>query len=133
MDGWRVAVKPWPRERRRGPRVYASLNKRGEIALSAEAFRQIKEPWNVALYYDPMIGVKYPVPLDYYFYRVRHYGRGGRMRVVSALRLLKQFDIKIEQTLIFYDPPLMPFNGEPMILLELDRAEVRRRSPTGPN
>lgn len=71
------------------------------------------------------IGVKYPVPREGDLYFVRSYGRGGRMRVVSAIRLLKQFGIKIEQTLVFHDPPLTYFNGEPMLVLELDKAKVR--------
>jgi len=52
---------------------------------------------------------------------------GGRMRVIRTGRLLKQFDIKIEQTLMFYDPKVVAFNGEPMLVLELDMAQVRRR------
>jgi len=49
------------------------------------------------------------------------------MRVIRTGRLLKQFDIKIEQTLMFYDPKVVAFNGEPMLVLELDMAQVRRR------
>src|SRR5437773_1340660 len=120
-------------KRRRKPHVYASLNNRGEIALSAEAFRRIKESWNVALVCDPAqrtIGIRCPVPREGDLYFVRPYGRGGRMRVISAVRLLKQFDIKIEQTLKFHAPPLIHFNGEPMLVLELDKAESSARRPS---
>ena len=127
--GWQVAVKPWPRGRKRGPRVYASLNKRGEIALSAEAFYQIKQPASVALFYCPehrQIGVKYPVPADRHFFPVRRYGRDSKMRIVRARHLLKQFGIKIERTLIFDPPQLAHLNGEPMLVLAFDNAEVKR-------
>lgn len=108
--------------------MYASLNKRGEIALSAEAWRRINEPWNVTLHYCPVqrtIAVKYPVPGGGELYYVRPYGRGGRMRVVSAIRLLKRFDINIEQTLKFSAPQLVHFNWRPMLVLELDKAGAR--------
>lgn len=133
MDGhgWQVAVKPPRRGRRRGPRIYASLNKRGEIALSFEAFSQLKCPASVALYYDAarrIIGVKYPVPLDRYFFPVRRYGRNGHMRIVRAQRLLKQFGIKIERTLSFHEAQIILHHNEPMLVLELGKADVRTGS-----
>ena len=61
-----------------------------------------------------------PPRTDYYL--VREYGRGRRMRLVSAIRLLKRHDVKIEQTLIFRRPKLTDCNGEPLIVLQLDKA-----------
>jgi len=121
-DGWEI-TKERPRATRPGPRVYVSLNKRGEIAMNAEAFRRIKRPASVALLYDPnqrRIGVKFPVAMDRNFFPVRPYGRNRRMRIVRAARMLKQFGIKIEHTLIFKNSETQNLNGEPMLVLKLD-------------
>lgn len=107
---------PWPR-------AYVSLNKRGEIAMNAEAFRQIKEPASVTLLYDAKrrsIGVKFPVSRDENFFPVRRYGRGRRMRIVRAARMLKQFKIEIERTLVFKDVEIDHLKGDPMLVLKLD-------------
>jgi hypothetical protein len=49
---WQIATqrrrKEWPE-----PRVYVSVNKRGEIAMNAAAFKLIREPANVTLMYLP--------------------------------------------------------------------------------
>ena len=98
-NGWEICREREARvEKER--RVYVSLNRRGEIAMNAEAFRMIGRPASVALLYDDKtrrVGVKCPVEEDGNFFRVRRYGRGGRMRVVRAARLLKQFAIKVER------------------------------------
>ena len=88
-DDWTIAIKPRPR-RPGGERVYVSINKRGEIAMNAEAFRRIGQPATVTLLYDDVhkrIGVKFPVPLDRNFFPVRRYGRGQQMRIVRAAKL----------------------------------------------
>ena len=81
----------------------------------------------MALLYDVesrAIGVKFPVWADRHFFRVRLYGRGGCMRIVRAARLLKQFDIRVEQTLCFKNVPVVYFREEePMLLLELDNGQ----------
>ena len=85
-DSWK-STKPRRAEWNWGRRVYVSVNGRGEIVMNAEAFRQIREPANVALLYDPKkrrIGVKFPVSgdNDRFFFPVRRYGRGRRMQMV---------------------------------------------------
>ena len=120
-NDWTIAIKPRPR-RPGGERVYVSINKRGEIAMNAEADRRIGQPATVTLLYDDVhkrIGVKFPVPLDRNFFPVRRYGRNRQMRIVRAAKLLKQFGIKINQTLIYKHCPTQHLNGHPMLFLDL--------------
>ncbi len=91
--------------------------------MNAEAFRRIGNPASVTLLYDAArrrIGVKFPVPLDQNFFPVRPYGRDRRMRIVRAARLLKQFGIKVERTLIYKNVETENLNGNPMLVLKLD-------------
>ena len=91
--------------------------------MSAEAFRRIGEPATVTLLYDEInhrIGVKYPVPLDRNFFPARRYGRDRKMRIVRAARMLKQFGIVIDQTLIYKHCPTQHLDGQPMLVLNLD-------------
>jgi len=123
QEDWRIAIKPRPR-RPGGERVYVSINKRGEIAMNAEAFRRIGQPATVTLLYDAThkrIGLKFPVPADRNFFPVRRYGRGQQMRIVRAGRLLKQFNLKITQTLIYPHCPTINLNGHPMLVLDLSQ------------
>ena len=125
MDGWKIA-RSRARKARRPPRIYASLNRRGEIAMNAEAFKAIGRPPNVTLLYDAgtqRIGVKYPVALDRHFFPVRRHGRGRKTLVVRAARMLKQFGIEIERTHVFCDVKCVRFDGSPMLLLPLDEAD----------
>lgn len=122
FEEWEI-VKERRKASKPPPRAYVSLNKRGEIAMNAEAFRQIMRPASVALLFDAerrRIGVKYPVARDRNFFPARTYGRGRRMRIVRAARLLKQFGIKIERTLIFKNVETCRLNGDPMLVLKLD-------------
>jgi len=120
-DNWDIAIsRQTKRQRARGP--YVSLNKRGEIAMNDQAFKLIRSPYNVALVYDSgrsTIGVKFPVPQDLYFYPVRRYGRGGRMRIIRAAHALNQFGISTDHTLKFYNPPILYYRNEPMLVLNL--------------
>jgi hypothetical protein len=126
-DGWKIVVQREPRfERRvltRRERMYVSLNKRGEIVMNGRAFDEIGPTANVTLMYDAerrAIGVKRPVGKDRHFFPVRRYGRGQRMHIVRAAKLLEQFGITIERTRVFEDISVEVFEGEPMLLLELD-------------
>lgn len=91
--------------------------------MNWEAFREIYSPATVTLLYDTQenrIGVKYPVPADRNFFPARGYGRGNRMRVVRAARMMKQFGVRIGKTLVFIDPELAWLDGSPMLILPLD-------------
>jgi hypothetical protein len=124
-DNWDIAISRQTRRQRARP-SYVSLNRRGEIAMNDKAFKAIGCPWNVTLLYDSerrAVGVKYPVSQDGHFFPVRRYGRGRRMRIVRAARLLKQFGITIEMTLVFSPVRVEIFRQEPMLVLELNEAK----------
>lgn len=94
--------------------------------MNLEAFGRIREPATVVLLYDERrrrIGVKFPIGADGEFFPVRRYGREGRLRVVRAARLLKQFGIQIDRTLIFRDAPVEDLNGHPLLVLQLNQEE----------
>jgi hypothetical protein len=127
-DGWEI-VKKGAGKRRSARRIYVSVNRRGEIALNAEAFRVIGSPATVALLYNAkqnVIGVKLPVSADKHFFRARRYGRGGQMRVVRGRRLLRQFEITVDKTLGYVNPERVEFRGQPMLLLPLDAGKIVR-------
>jgi hypothetical protein len=120
-DGWEMVESRKTREKK-AARVYVSLNKRGEIAMNAEAFRRINEPANVTLLYyekERCVGVKYPRAADGNFFPVRRYGRGRKMRIVRARRMLEQFGIKLERTLVFSNVQTQLWGRDPMLVLEL--------------
>jgi hypothetical protein len=107
-----------------------SLNRRGEIVMNATAFSAIHAPASVALFYyaaERCIGVKCPVAADRNFFPVRRYGRGRRMRIVRGARLLKQFGLEIERTLVFVNPERAMLRGEPMLILRLDEGRPVNR------
>ena len=124
-SSWQIARGDRRKGRAERP-AYVSINKRGEIAMNDRAFAAIMRPASVTLLYDPearLIGVKYPVSADRHFYMARRYGRNNKMRIIRAARALKQFGLQLEHTLKFYNPPVITYRNEPMLLLELDRAE----------
>lgn len=95
--------------------------------MNERAFREIGRPANVTLLYDATtqrIGVKFPVSIDRHFFPARRYGRGRRMRIVRAARMLKQFGIEVERTLVFQGVRVEKFRKEPMLVLELESARV---------
>jgi hypothetical protein len=122
-DGWEIVKQRRKRLARPTRLPYVSINKRGEIAMNAEAFRRIHRPANVTLLYDPKhrrIGIKFPVAMDQNFFPVRRYGRDRKMRIIRAARMLKQFGLKITQTIIFKNTPTQDQNGHPMLVISLD-------------
>ncbi len=124
FDGWTIAARP-PRGKYRRDDLYVSLNRRGEIVLSERAFRAIGGPASVTLLWDETrrrIGVKSPVGLDWHFFPARRYGRGRRLRIIRAARMLRQFGISVERTLMFRNVNVMFIGGEPMLVLEMDTA-----------
>lgn len=63
---------------------------------------------------------KIPVALDQNFFPVRRYGRDRKMRIIRAKRLLKQFDLQIDHTLIFKNAEALMLNGCRMLVFDLD-------------
>ncbi len=121
--GWQIAEQRHRRVARDVHRAYASINKRGEIAMNAEAFRRINSPASVTLLYDAdsrCIGIKCPVAQDRNFFPVRRYGRDRKMRIVRAARMFKQFGITVERTLVYKTPETRYLNEQPMLVLRLD-------------
>src|SRR5688500_16615276 len=87
---------------------YVSINRRGEIVLNRSALELIDGAINVKLLYDAetkRIGIRGACQRDraLHTFSARRYGRGGRLRVIRAHRLLKQFGIDITETLEFKD------------------------------
>ncbi len=85
----------------------------------------MRDTASVTLLYDTAqrrIGVKYPVPLDRHFFRVRRYGRHKQQRIVRARRLIKQYDIAVNETLIFRNVEMTYHNREPILILDLKTA-----------
>src|SRR5262245_53703423 len=130
MTNWQVVVQEERPRRGRYERVYASLNKRGEIVLNPAVWGWIGGPASVTLLYDAAakaIAVKYPVPADHHFFPMRRYGRGRKLRIVRAAQLLKQFGIEVAETLVFCHPEPVEVNGAPAIILELEHTRVLGR------
>ena len=103
--------------------------------MNARAFKMIGEPANVTLMFDPtskMIGLKYPVTEDRDWFPVKRYGRGRKMRIVRAMRLLQQFEIEVTQTLRFVNPEVVSFQGQKMLVLQMPGAKgtMRETAPT---
>ncbi len=120
--GWKIAGQR-QRVTKDARRAYVSINKRGEIAMNAEAFRRINSPASVTLLYDTdsrCIGIKYPVAPDRNFFPVRGYGRDRKMRIVRAARMFKQFGITVERTLVYKTPETQYLESQPMLVLRLD-------------
>jgi hypothetical protein len=107
---------------------YVSLNKRGEIVVNPAAWELMGRAVNVVLFYDEetkRIGIKGATQrdLDLKVFYARRHGRGGRLRIIRARRLLKQFGITITETLVFRDLKVEP---GPILVLELGDAEMSR-------
>ena len=113
---------------------YVSINRRGEIAMSFDAYGRIREPVGVALLWDAparRIGVKAALADDGWHFPVGKCGRGGRTLVIRAARLLKKFDIKIERTLRFRDVYWETLNDRQMLILDLNHATPVTRNTNG--
>ncbi|HQZ97280.1 MAG TPA: hypothetical protein PLP21_13240 [Pyrinomonadaceae bacterium] len=132
MSGWQIALaRPLPLGK--PERLYVSLNRRGEFVINPAAWRWLGETANVTLLYDEersLIGIKYPVAIDRNFFRVRRYGRGKRQRIVRAQRMISQFGISINRTLVFTSIQKVLYDQKPMLLLDLKtvRKIDKRRS-----
>ena len=89
--------------------------------LNCSALKLIDVAISVKLLYDAetkRIGIRGADQRDHalHTFSARRYGRGGRLRVIRARRLLKQFGITITATLVFGDLIVEP---GPMLVLDL--------------
>lgn len=124
FDGWTIAERERPRAYRRVG-LYASLNSRGEIVLSERAYKKIWEPGSVTLLWDAKhgrIGVKFPVAGEDHFFPARRYGRGRRLYIIRAAKMMRQFGIEITETIKFPEAHIILINEKPMLVLDLNTA-----------
>ncbi len=126
---WQIAQNSKP-GRSRPVRLYASLNRRGEIVLGQTAWRWLGDLPRVTLLYDAaqqMIGVKSPVGLDLHFFPLCKYGRGKRQRIVRARKMIRDLGIEVDTTLVFQGVQRATYDGENMLVLDLKTATFSRR------
>jgi hypothetical protein len=122
---WLIVERRLGKRRQRRGR-YVSINKRGEIAMNDDAWSAIRRAYNVTLLWNPrqrIIGVKFPRSVDRNFFPTRGYGRGRKMRVVRAGRLLKAAGLVIPETLRFPNTELVMWGEDPMLVLRLPKSE----------
>jgi hypothetical protein len=96
-DGW-VIVEGRPVPVVVGPRYRVTVNSRGEIYFNEAVWAAIGRPANVTLLFDPAgrrLAIKFPVPADRHFHRVRRCGRNKKTLIVRAARMLKQFNMTV--------------------------------------
>jgi hypothetical protein len=113
---------------------YVSINSRGEIVINAAARELLNGANYVHLFYDAetnRLGIAWPKMDDYGLetFTLRRHGRGGRLRIIRARRLLKQFGITITETLVFRDIKL---ESGPMLVFDLCESEYKKRAETPP-
>ena len=124
QEEWKVIHRRAKRRVVRRPRVYASLNKRGEIVLSAAAFEAFGGANVAILMFDEAtqrIALRWPRGEQAYF-RLQKHGRGGRGRVIRAKQMLDEVGLQIDETRIFTDIKITEFKEKPMIVLDLKTA-----------
>lgn len=123
-EEWRVIGRRVKRRVVRQPRIYASLNKRGEIFLSAGAFAAFGGANVALLMYDAesrKLAIRWP-HRNYNFFYVRKRGRGGRARVIRAKQVFDELGIKLEGTLAFTNIAVEKCDDNPMLVLDLNTA-----------
>ncbi len=100
---WReLDKKPRPK---RTLRPYASINPRGEIVLNPTVYAVLNGLVYASIRYDERSGtivIARPT-IKGHIYRIRKFGRKGRLRVIRARRLMTHLGIRIPKTYIFTD------------------------------
>jgi hypothetical protein len=117
---WKEHYKRPQLQRRLPP--YASINPRGEIVLNPTVYAALKGLNYVSLHYDDRthhLAIMRPTGRGR-IYKVRKFGRKGRLRVIRATRFLKHFGIDILATAVITD---IQFSTEPdAVILSLRTA-----------
>lgn len=107
--------------------VYATMNRKGEIALNAVTYKRLGEPEAFSIFYNrpnSLIALKPTYQSMKNAYPARKHGRKGG-RVVRAYRLLTEFGIKLPDTIQFTEPEI---DREGLLLLDLRTARVSPRA-----
>ena len=105
-----------------GPQLRVTVNRRGEIYFNQEVFRVIGRPANVTLLFAPAtmsLAIKFPVPADRHFHRVRRCGRGKKTLVVRAARMFSQFNTDISETIRLWNLRVEMLGGVKMVVGEI--------------
>jgi hypothetical protein len=108
-------------------RLYASMNRKGEITLNKVTHKRIGEPTGFLIFYNrpnSLIALKPTADGVRNAYPVRRLGRRGG-RVVRAFRLLTEFGIKLPDTIEFKDPEI---DRDGQLILDLRTARVSPRA-----
>lgn len=109
---------------------YASINKRGEIkmneALSGELeAHDVTVLWNAEERSFGLTGWKGKTDT----FELRQCGRNYKTTVVRIARVLKEFQIDVKETREFRGIELTKYEGEPMVILSLDKSIPFKFSP----
>jgi hypothetical protein len=110
--------------------VYVSLNRHGKIAMNRVAYRRAGEPAAFHILFDKVnsrIALKPIAASMKHAYPATKKGRHGG-RVIHAFRLLKEFGIKIDETIEFKDPEV-DYDGQLILDLRTARVSPRGRKP----
>jgi hypothetical protein len=108
-------------------RVYVTMNRKGEIVLNGTAYRRMGEPAAFLLMYNQpnsLIALKPTAASIKNAYPARKHGRRNG-RVVRALRLLIDNNIKLPDTIEFKDAEIDP---DGVLMLDLRTARVSPRA-----
>ena len=108
-------------------RVYASMNRKGEIVLNGTAYRRMGEPAAFLLMYNQpnsLIALKPTAASIKNAYPARKHGRRNG-RVIRAFRLLQDHKIKLPDTIEFRDAEI---DQDGVLILDLRTARVSPRA-----
>ena len=120
---------PHSEEGTRWSSVYVTMNPAGYISLSKLAYRKLGEPEKVLVLYERStntIGLQPSTRLAKGAFRVCSKGSGGR--VIRALRLMQEFNIKLPLTVRFMDPE---FDQDGVLVLDLNNTRPARKGSNG--
>ena len=120
---------PHSEEGTRWSSVYVTMNPVGYISLSKLAYRKLGEPEKVLVLYERSsntIGLQPATRLAKGAFRVCSKGSGGR--VIRALRLMQEFNIKLPLTVRFMDPE---FDQDGILVLDLNNTRPARKGSNG--
>lgn len=108
-------------------RIYATINKRGNIHLNRRAVEALGQPERVVLLYDmrqSTIGVARAPEHRPNGYKLRRKDKAGRSRIIYAANFCRHYHIQPEATTVFTDAKV---NKEGILILNFREATTVRR------
>ena len=109
--------------------VYVTMNPAGYISLSKFTYRKLGEPEKVLVLYERAsntIGLQPVSKLTKGAFRVCSKGSGGR--VIRALRLMTEFNLKLPLTVRFMNPE---FDDDGVLVLDLNDTRPAQKGQNG--